>query len=62
MKYDTILNRHIEPKLGKYYPLAITNQLLEEFTEELLYEDMLAAKTVKDILTVLRSILKYSAR
>lgn len=62
VKYDTILRRHIEPKLGRCYPLAITNRLLEKFTDELLYEDMLAAKTVKDILTVLRSILKYSAR
>lgn len=38
VKYDIILKLHIIPKLGRYYPLAITNRLIEEFTDELLYE------------------------
>lgn len=62
VKYDSILNKHIKPKLGICYPMAVTNKLIEDFTDELLYEDVLAVKTVKDILIVLRSILKYSAK
>lgn len=59
VKYDTVLRKYIKAKLGICCPAAITNKRIEDFTDELLYEDMLAAKTVKDILIVLRSILKY---
>ncbi len=59
-KYDTILTKHILPKLGGCFPLGITTQLAEQFKQELLGEG-LSAKTVRDILTVLRSILKYTA-
>lgn len=62
IKYDTILKRHIKPKLGGCYPLGITSNLIEAFTDELLIKDALAPKTVKDILVTLRSILKYAAK
>lgn len=62
VKYSTILELHIKKKIGNCYPMAINNHLIEGFTDDLLYEDMLATKTVKDILIVLRSILKYSAK
>lgn len=62
IKYDTILRRHIRPQLGSCYPLGLTEELLEAFAEKLMYEEGLAPKTVKDILTVLRSILKYTAK
>lgn len=62
IKYDTMLERHIKPKLGSCYPLAINTGLIEAFEKELLTEDHLAPKTVKDILVVLCSILKYTAK
>ncbi|WP_298025331.1 site-specific integrase [uncultured Dysosmobacter sp.] len=61
VKYNTILTRHILPKLGGCFPLGLTTQLAERFKRELLDEG-LSAKTVRDILTVLRSILKYTAK
>lgn len=62
VKYTNILENHIKPKLGGYYVHAITSVHVEEFSQSLLCEDKMSPKTVKDILTVLRSILKYSAR
>ena len=60
VKYDTILKKHILPSLGGCFPLGINTQLVEEFKKELLAED-LSVKTVRDILTVLHTILKYTA-
>lgn len=62
VKYDTMLERHIKPKLGGCFPLGITTGLIEAFTEELLCEDDLSPKTVKDILVAVRSILKHTAK
>lgn len=59
VKYDTILARHILPKLGGCPPASVDTQLVERFKQELLYKG-LAVKTVRDILAVLRSILKYA--
>ena len=36
--------------------------MVEAFSDELLYEDGLSPKTVKDILVTLRSVLKYTAK
>lgn len=60
VKYDTILRKHILPKLGGCFPLGITSQLAEQFKQELLDEG-LSTKTVRDILVALRAILKYMA-
>lgn len=61
VKYNTIIERHIKPKLGACFPLAISTALIEAFTDELLHCHGLSPKTVKDILTTLRSVLKYTA-
>ena len=61
IKYDTILEKHIKPKLGGCYPLGITAGLVDEFSKELLDADKLSVKTVHDILVVLHGILKYTA-
>lgn len=61
VKYETILERHIKPKLGDCVPLAMGDALAEQFETELLKEG-LAPKTVKDILVVLHSILKFTAK
>lgn len=62
IKYDTILEKHIKPKLGTCFPQGMNSQLIDQFAHELLYEDQLSAKTVRDILTVLREILKYTEK
>lgn len=62
VKYDTILNRHIKPKLGSIYPFAFTTGLIESFSRELLCLEGFSPKTVKDILVVLASILKFAEK
>lgn len=61
IKYETMLERHIKPRLGGCFPQGITAALAEEFSRELLFEEELAPKTVHDILVVLGSVLKYTA-
>ena len=41
--------------------MGITTGLIDGFTEELLFEEELAPKTVHDVLVVLHGILKYTA-
>lgn len=60
IKYDTALEKHIKPRLGGCFPLGLTSRLLDDFTKELL-EENLAPKTVHDILVVLHGVLKYTA-
>ena len=62
VKYQTMLEKHIKPRLGGCFPLAFNDALVEQFSNELLFEEELSPKTVKDILVVLRSILNYTAK
>lgn len=62
VKYRTILDKHIKPRLGGCFPLGMSDALIEQFANELLFEEELAPKTVKDILVVVRSILDYTAK
>ena len=62
VKYSTILEKHIKPKLGKYYPLALSTKTVEDFKWELLDVNDLSPKTVKDIMIVLCTVTKYTAR
>lgn len=57
VKYSTAIERHIKPKLGGCFPLGITTEVIDDFTHELLFDDELAPKTVRDILIMLRGIL-----
>lgn len=61
IKYGTIFEKHIKPKLGGCFPLGITTEIVDNFSKELLFEDKLAVKTVHDILTLLHGVLKYTA-
>lgn len=61
VKYTNMLNRHLKPKLGDFLPQELNTVIVEEFSYKLL-ADGLSQKTVKDILTVLRSVLKYCQR
>lgn len=62
VKYTTILEKHIKPRLGGYSISKVNNAVTVKFTEDLLYVERLSPKTIKDILVVLNSILKYSAK
>lgn len=61
IKYNTVLEKYIKPKLGGFFPLGITTGIVDDFTQELLFEDELAVKTVHDILVMLHGVLKYTA-
>ena len=62
IKYETILEKHIKPKLGACDPLAVTAELVGRFSEELLCQEALSPKTVRDILGVLGSVIKHISR
>lgn len=59
VKYSGIVHKHLKPELGRYVPEAISTLLVENFSNKLLITNGLTAKTVKDVLVVLRSVLKY---
>ena len=61
VKYHTIVTNHIKPKLEKLLPQNLNTVVIEQFSHDLLIEG-LSVKTVRDILTVLRSVLKYCRR
>ena len=58
VKYSAILEKHIKPQLGGCSPNALSTATIEQYTHEML-EKGLAPKTVRDILSVLRSLLRY---
>lgn len=62
VKYSTVLENHIKPRLGSYLVRSLSTVVIEEFSHELLYTQGLSAKTVKDILVTLHSVLKYTAK
>lgn len=62
VKYTNMFELHIKPKLGSYYPLSINSSLIVSFTDELLEIEKLSPKTVKDILVLLRSVLKFTSK
>ena len=59
VKYFRVVHKHLIPELGRYAPEAISTILIESFSNKLLITDGLSPKTVKDILVVLRAVLKY---
>ena len=62
VKYYSMIAKHIKPKLGGCFVSALTSLTMEEFSRELLFEEELAPKTVKDILVLVKSILKYTRK
>ena len=62
VKYETIIEKHIKPGLGGCFTDMLSELLVEQFSYELLRRERLAPKTVRDILSLLRSILKYTER
>lgn len=62
VKYGSILKNHIRPYLGGYDPKKLNNSVINRFASYLLTESALAPKTTRDILTCLRSILRFSEK
>lgn len=60
VKYQSILEKHIKPNIGDYNLLSIDSLILEKFKEHLL--EKLSPETVKTILILTNSILKYARK
>ncbi len=60
-RYETAVEKHIKPRLGSLLPASITDGIAADFTAALLSEG-LSPKTVRDILAVLRLILRYVSK
>lgn len=64
-KYSNMIKKYINPLLGNRLPNTLNSAVIEQFSNHLLSSDLhgkksaLAPKTVKDILVLLQSILKY---
>lgn len=61
VKYDTVLKKHIIPRLGRYCSSTINTLLMEKFRAELLGKG-LSPKTVKDVLAIMHAIVKYAMK
>lgn len=61
-KYFIAINNHIKPELGGYMISNINTRVISDFSDYLLIKKGLSAKTVKDILTVLKSIVCFLAK
>lgn len=61
VKYETILEKYIKPELGTYFAESLSQLRIEQFSYGLLHESELSVKTVRDILTILHSVLEYAA-
>lgn len=62
IKYETILTKHIKPKLGNFIPEMLSEITIEQFAHKLLKKNQLSTKTVRDILSVLHAVLDYTKR
>lgn len=60
VKYSGVLEKHIIPRLGSYQPEEISSVMVEEFSYALLHEAGLSAKTVRDILGILQSVMRHA--
>lgn len=61
VKYHSIVNNHIKPVFGNMLPQNLNTVLIENFSNQLLV-DGLSPKTVRDILVILKAILKHCRR
>lgn len=61
-KYTAVLDNHIKPHFEGYLPKMITTEVTADYVDRLIHKKNLSAKTVKDIMVQLKSILKYIAQ
>lgn len=62
VKYRGILGKYIIPQFGEQSVLAINSVIAEQFGYDLLHDDALSPKTVRDVLSVLHSVLRHASR
>jgi len=62
IKYMGMLEKHIKPRLGGCAVRSLNSLVVEQFSHDLLCEEKLSPKTVKDILILLSTVLKYTAK
>ena len=66
VKYYNLINKHIKPSLGRYALTGITGAAVNSFAAEKLgmgkgdAADSLSEKTVKDIISVIKSVLRFA--
>jgi len=61
VKYGSFLEKYIKPRMGDYAVTELTADIIDDFSWQLLEQDGLSPKTVRDILTVLHGVLQYAA-
>ncbi len=68
VRYRNIIYNHIYPCLGNFLPQNVTTEIVEKFISNKLMAGKidksggLSSKTVRDILTIIKSSLKYASR
>ena len=56
VKYLSMLEKHVKPKLVSYYIHSLSSLLVEQFSHDLLCKEKLSPKTVRDILMMLATL------
>jgi len=62
VKYNNMIEKHVKPALGDNSVHSLSTAAIEEFAHQLLHVEKLSAKTVKDILIMLHTIIKYMSK
>ena len=62
VKYRTTISNHIIPEIGCMLPQNLNSSSIDALTTKLMQEKGLSPKSVKDILSVLKSAVKYINR
>ena len=62
VKYLNVVEKHINPYFGGMKAESVTTAVVADFTTMLTEKQGLSPKTVRDILTILKSILKYARK
>ncbi len=62
VKYALVIEKWIKPSLGNIVISKINSIVIEQFSYDLIHKYNLSIKTVKDILSLLHSIIKYCTK
>jgi len=62
VKYAGIMEKYILPRFGEGKTQELSSVSLEQFSHDLLHKNGLACKTVRDILGILHSAMKYACK
>lgn len=62
VKYGAVLEKYILPRFGAGQIRELSAVSVEQFSHDLLYINQLSCKTVRDILSILHSAMKYAGK